>query len=186
MTSKVETVLKEEYTVELFPYQKDRINEIYMEFHKLNEESAQHTILYCPKCQTANPPLTKGGFTKSYMDKHGIVRPGKAMLKCGCCHKRFVPTTGTLQFHSQQDAGKWADFIKATMEGKSMKECASLIKVSERTAFRMRHKLLSFMNVLSEQELRANPLSNIVELDEIYFHESHKYLMSVPHYNGLI
>ena len=29
MTSKVETVLKEEYAVELFPYQKDRINEIY-------------------------------------------------------------------------------------------------------------------------------------------------------------
>ncbi len=174
MTDTGGTVLKKEYADGLYEYQKERINEIYEEFQKLNAESVQHSILYCPKCGALNPPLTKGGCTKSYVNKRGILRPGKPMFKCGCCRKRFVVTTGTLQFHSRQDAGKWADFIKATMEGRSIEESAKLIKVSERTAFRMRHKLLSFLDALSKQELEEKPLANIVEMDEIYFHEAHK------------
>lgn len=67
------------------------------------------------------------------------------MLKCGSCGKWFVYDTGALTFYSRQDESQWDDFIKETMAGTTIEECAAQIDISTRTAFRMRHKLLVFL-----------------------------------------
>ena len=160
------SVLKSEYDDQLYDYQKDRIRMIFQEFVDLNVHSSTHTISYCPKCGTENPVLTKGGHTQG--------KNPKQMVRCMSCGKRFVETTGTLSFYSHQNESKWCDFIKATMEKKPISECAALINVHERTAFRMRHKLMQFLAEAARKELEEHPLSGTVEIDEIYFRESHK------------
>ena len=167
MSSEINSVLKDEYADSLCDYQKNRINQIYREYSDLNRCACRHVIGHCPKCGAENPPLTKGGFTRN----------GTQMLKCGVCKKRFVETTGTLWFYSHQGPGKWADFIKCSMKGDSLQDSAALINVHERTGTRMRQKLLAFLQISSMEELQGKKLSDVVEIDEIYFHEAHKGLI---------
>lgn len=164
MTKPDETVLKPEYEAQLCEYQKNRMNQLYQEFVDLNNAKGIRYIRYCPKCGIENPATTKGGKANS----------GKPMLKCCSCGKRFVYDTGSLTFYSHQDSGKWADFIKATMSGASIDECAALLDVHPVTSFRMRHKLMSFLSDAVNEDFENKPLSNEVEYDETYYHESHK------------
>ena len=130
----------------------------------MNSSQENYEIQFCPKCGIENPVTTKGGRSNS----------GKQMLRCVSCNRRFVEDTGRLTFYSHQKADKWSDFIKATLETKSLKACAALINVHERTAFRMRHKFLNFLESETAVEIEENPLENVVEFDETYYHEMHK------------
>ena len=132
MTTAENSVLKPEYEKDLYEYQQNRIHQLYRDFVDLNQATNQRFIKYCPKCGVENPETTKGGNANS----------GKPMLRCCSCGKRFVYDSGMLTFYSHQDKSQWADFIKETFSGTSIKDCAALIDVSERTAFRMRHKIL--------------------------------------------
>ena len=159
-----DTVLKGEYKDQLFDYQINRINQIYLEYCELNSSQDKYEIQFCPKCGIKDPITTKGGFSNS----------GKQMLRCIACNRRFVSDTGRLTYYSHQKSDKWSDFIKATMQTKSLKECAALIDVHEHTAFRMRHKLLNFLEDEPAVEIEEKPLANEVEFDETYYHEMHK------------
>ena len=158
------TVLKDEYKDQLFDYQVGRINQIFQEFCELNSSQNSYEIQSCPKCGTKNPVVTKGGFSNS----------GKQMYRCQSCNKRFVEDNGRLTFYSHQGSDKWSDFIKATLQTKSLKDCAALIDVHEHTAFRMRHKFLNFLEAAAAVEIEEKPLENEVEFDETYYHEMHK------------
>ena len=164
MTAVMNSALKPDCEEKLYDYQIKRVNRIYQEFVDLNQTADFKLIKVCPKCGVVNPKVIKGGHANS----------GKPMYKCCVCGKRFVSDNGTLTFYSHQDASKWSDFIKETMSGKSIAECAALINVSIRTAFRMRHKLMDFLNEAMKLDLEDHPLSNEVECDETYYHESHK------------
>ncbi len=63
------------------------------------------------------------------------------MLRCKECGKRFVVERGQLTFYSHQDQSKWNELILDTLNGVFLKEIASIINVSERNVFIMRHKL---------------------------------------------
>ena len=164
MTTAENSVLKPEYEKDLYEYQQNRIHQLYRDFVDLNQATNQRFIKYCPKCGVENPETTKGGNANS----------GKPMLRCCSCGKRFVCDSGMLTFYSHQDKSQWADFIKETFSGTSIKDCAALIDVSERTAFRMRHKLMDFLNEAAKEDLEKSPLSDEVECDETYYHECHK------------
>ncbi len=164
MTTGDISILKPEFDEKLYEYQQNRMRQLYQEYVDLNQATNERIIKYCPKCGIENPETTKGGNANS----------GKPMLKCCSCGKRFVYDNGTLTFYSHQDESKWADFIKETMSGTSMEECAALIDVTTRTAFRMRHKLMSFLAEAAKEDLEKDPLSNEVECDETYYHECHK------------
>ncbi|MBR2812394.1 MAG: IS1595 family transposase, partial [Solobacterium sp.] len=110
-----------------------------------------------------NPQFIKGGTT----------RAGKQMLRCCEYGRRFVHDTGSLTFYSHQDSSRWSSFIKSTFEGKSMKTCAEELEVTQKTAFRMRHKLMFFIG----EAIPRNTLTDQVEVDEKYFAESHKGLI---------
>ena len=63
------------------------------------------------------------------------------MLRCKECGKRFVVERGQLTFYTHQDQSKWNELILDTLNGVFLKEIASIINVSERNVFIMRHKL---------------------------------------------
>ena len=63
------------------------------------------------------------------------------MLRCKECGKSFFVERGQLTFYSHQDQSKWNELILDTLNGVFLKEIASIINVSERNVFIMRHKL---------------------------------------------
>ena len=164
MTACTKTTINDKEYTELMPFQTARLQSMAEEFIIFNRMAESHDIKFCPKCNTPDPGFTKGGTTKK----------GKQMLRCHSCGKRFVYDTGSLTYYSQQDAGKWSSFIKGTLEGKSLYDTSREINVSEKTAFRMRHKLMCFI----EDTIPCSILGGQVEVDEKYFEETHKGLLS--------
>lgn len=132
-----ETITTEELN-SLKPYQANRVATIVRDFIKLNEAAEAYHFEECPKCHSVKATYTKAGLANS----------GKQMLRCSDCKHRFVIDRGQLTYYSHQDQSVWNDLTKDTMEGKSLKETAAKINVSESTAFRMRHKLLHSMEQL--------------------------------------
>ena len=163
MTTAAPIIINGQTYENLMPFQVDKIESMVNEFQIFNRLSESHDIEFCPKCGMKNPQFIKGG-TK---------RTGKQMLRCCECGRRFVHDTGSLTFYSHQDSSRWSSFIKSTLEGKSMKKCAEELEVSQKTAFRMRHKLMFFIG----EAVPRNILTDQVEVDEKYFAESHKGLI---------
>ena len=122
MTTTDIRVLKPEYEKNLYEYQQNRILQLYQEYVDLNLATSERFVKFYPKCGEENPKITRGSNANS----------GKPMLKCCSCGKRFVYDTGTLTFYSHQDESQWADFIKETMSGTTIEECAALIDISLR------------------------------------------------------
>lgn len=152
--------LNEEVVLLLESYQKKQVEMCINDFIKINEKVTIFIHSHCPKCNTENPILTKGGFTKK----------GKQMLRCGSCKKRFVFDSGQLTFYSQQSQSSWNEFIIMTLNGDSLDEAAAKLNVHPYTTFRMRHKMMHSLKVHSDSDV----LSNLIEVDEIYVLESSK------------
>ena len=71
------------------------------------------------------------------------------MYRCKHCNKCFVVDHGQLTYYSHQSEQKWNQLIDDTVAGYSLKTSADHISVCEETAFRMRHKLLYFLEQMS-------------------------------------
>ena len=148
---------------DLMPFQLEKLQSMVDEFLMFNLMAVSHDIEFCPKCGQEKPKFIKGGKSHS----------GKQLFRCCSCGRRFSSDTGTLTFYSHQDFAKWSSFIKSTLEGKSLVACAEEINVTQKTAFRMRHKLMNFI----EGAIPRNKLYDQVEVDEKYFPETHKGLI---------
>ena len=108
-------------------------------FLVMNFSVHEYVFEYCPKCGVHHPVLIKA-------DK---VNSGKQMYRCKHCNKRFVVDHGQLTYYSHQSEQKWNQLIDDTVAGHSLKTSADHISVCEETAFRMRHKLLYFLEQMS-------------------------------------
>jgi transposase-like protein len=88
--------------------------------------------------------------------------------RCSACHKTFNALTGTPLAHLRHRE-RWAQYAQALIDGLSVRKAAKHCGVDKDTAFRWRHRFLTF-------PARAEPkhLQGIVEADETYFLESHK------------
>ena len=75
-----------------------------------------------------------------YVVKRGLCR-GAQRYRCKSCGRYFVSTTNTVFSRSRKDADTWRKFIALTIEGKSLKHCASECGIAYQTAFTWRHKL---------------------------------------------
>ena len=71
----------------------------------VNEGSEERPA--CPHCKS------------SLVIKYGIKR-GKQRYRCRGCQKTFVATTNTVMYHSHFDKTTWLEFIKDTVEGRSI------------------------------------------------------------------
>ena len=144
----------------LYPYQIENIERQIIDYQSLNLAEKKTDFDMCPKCGAVHPRLIKGGKSHS----------GKQMYRCKECDKRFTYDNGHLTWYSHQPYDKWSMFIKSTLEHGPLLTNSALIDVSPSTAFRMRHELLSFLRLITEEKT----IDKAVEIDEKVFMESHK------------
>ncbi|MBQ7386944.1 MAG: IS1595 family transposase [Clostridia bacterium] len=116
-------------------------------------------ITICRKCGE------KGGIAK--FGKDGT---GKQRYRCKYCGATFTMTSYTTISHTHCDLSKWEKYVECLLLGLSLEKCAALCKISVRTAFLWRHKILSILQ--NDQTNRV--LAGIVELDETFFSISYK------------
>lgn len=104
-----------------------------------------------------------------YVVKRGLCR-GAQRYRCKSCGRYFVSTTNTVFSRSRKDADTWRKFIALTIEGKSLKYCASECGIAYQTAFTWRHKILNaFVVNQNAATMRGN-----VEIDEMLLPISYK------------
>lgn len=146
--------------IKLDQFQIEQILDMVEEYIEANETASTPIIEHCPKCPEKHPKMIKAGHTKS----------GKQMYRCKSCNKRFVADTGQLTFYSHQSLSKWKVVLKDTLNGLALRETAFKIGVHYVTVFRMRHKLLHFIEMI----LANDSVGDIAEIDEKYILASHK------------
>ena len=159
-TNRKSLILTDTIVEELYDYQIDKVERIVRDMQNLNKASLIRYPECCPKCGSKTPRWIKGGFSGS----------GKQLIRCNACNARSTVDYGQLTWYSHQDESKWNTVIADTFEEKPLTTTAADINVNPKTAFRMRHKLLVFMEPLVESEVLSKP----AELDEKFVLESHK------------
>lgn len=113
----------------------------------------------CPHC--GHTHVIKYGHTKE-----------KQRFFCHGCRQTFLYSTGTLAYHSHFSRSIWADFIRDTLDGKTLDDSAEELGFSHQTAFNMRHKvLMAFQNMLEKEPVL---LSGVAELDETFVLDCYK------------
>jgi transposase-like protein len=123
------------------------------------ENQASITVPLCLYCQNCH--VVKNGH------KHN-----KQSYLCKYCGKSFVETTNTVMEKSHYDKSVWKQVISDTIRGVSLDETAKKLDLSHKTAFHMRHKILSALEMY--EELHPTVLDGICELDDTYVLESLK------------
>lgn len=106
----------------------------------------------------------------SSVSKYGKDKNGKQRYRCKQCGAVFTETSYSVVAHTHCSLTQWEQYIQALLQGFSIRKCSQLCKISERTAFIWRHKILSVLQ--RDQDNRL--LSGIVEADETYFSISYK------------
>ena len=149
-----EDIKKNLIKYDITEFQIEKIADEIIEYSHWNTSLDASVPDICPKCGIVHPPVIKGGKSNT----------GKQMYRCKACGKRFTATNGHLMEHSHLDKSKWKVVIMDTIKGNSLKATAKYISVNILTAFRMRHKLLRFL----EDRLQNSVLAGYVEADETF------------------
>lgn len=137
-----------------------KLDKVVTSYEKDRDEDASVSFEVCPKCGIEHPHLTYGGKT----------RAGKQMLRCSSCGHRFVIDYNEVTFYSRLSKEQWNEAIKSSIAGDSLDTAAEKCDVTHRTAFSMRHRIMSFL----EKNEDSIQVAEEVELDEKYLPESHK------------
>lgn len=118
-------------------------------------ESRVHEQPACPHCNATR-----------------IVRNGSASgmqrYKCRGCHRTFNALSATPLARLRMKA-KWLGQQDVLNQGLSVRKAASTLGVAKTTAFRWRHRFLSWA-----QPVKASQLTGVVEADETFFLRSSK------------
>ena len=156
MTRKeLQTMLKQ-----LSEYQVNQISQTMQRFLALNQELAEIEPDTCPCC----------GDQKAVFIRKGIMR-GKQRFQCKSCGRKFTYDTKQLTSNSHQPMESWIVVLEDTLSLASLDSTAEKIGVCHSTAFRMRHKLLVY---IEEVVTSSSPLEALIEADETYVIESQK------------
>ena len=145
---------------ELSPYQIDQISAQVARYMKLNEELRNTRPTVCPICRRADVRFIKKG-----------IQASKQRYQCKGCGRKFTYDTKQITSNSHQSTDSWITVIEDTLSMTSLDETAEKIGVCHETAFNMRHKLLAYMESMTESFAL---LDELVEADETYILESQK------------
>ncbi len=155
---------------------KNGIEELTRLIRKLPEDKIAETIEYvegvltenkkddvpdCPHCEKEASGVVRYGF------KDGVQR-----YKCKSCGKTFVSTTNTSLESSGYGEAVWKQVIRYTVGGESLDKMAEGLGFSHATAFNLRHKLLSALEI--HEENVPTVLEGVCEVDDTYVLESVK------------
>ena len=118
-----------------------KVHEFLTELMFSTDEST-NAELDCPWCGSAH--VIKYGF-----------KNGRQRYRCQheSCKRTFIAATNTLMHHSHFDKTTWMEFLKDTLEGRALDYSAKRFGFSHQPAFNMRHKILSAL----EDVLQQNP-----------------------------
>lgn len=116
------------------------------------------TVTFCRKCGSVK--IVKNG-----KDRHGHTR-----FKCKDCGSTFGELSGTVVFGSHKNATVWKKYIALLLEGCSIAKCAEVCKITIRTSFLWRHKIL---NALTDKSFSPT-YTGLIEMDEMYMRISYK------------
>ena len=156
MTQKeLRTVLRQ-----LSEYQVNQLGQAAMRFLALNHELSEIEPDSCPCCGEVNDVFIRKG-----------IQRGKQRFQCKSCGKKFTYDSKQLTSNSHQPVESWVVVLEDTLSLASLDSTAEKIGVCHSTAFHMRHKLLVYMEELTEQ---SEPLEALIEADETYMAESQK------------
>lgn len=124
-------------------------------------------ILCCPHCSSKK--IIKFG------KYNGLQR-----YKCSndFCKKTFSQKTKTLFSYSKKPADLWIKYFILLNNGKSLRECSSILKINLATSFFWRHKIL-----VTQKKNYYNILKNYVEVSKIMMCENFKGDRNVNNYN---
>ena len=114
----------------------------------------------CPRCGC------------SHVARRGRDADGTQRWVCRGCGRTFTGRTGGLLALSKLPLSAWLEFVGATLEGASLRECAKRCSVSLPTSWYMRLRLCDVM----ARQVRAfrGGEGTSVQVDELYLDESLK------------
>lgn len=145
---------------QLSEYQVNQLGQAAMRFLALNHELSEIEPDSCPCCGEVNAVFIRKG-----------IQRGKQRFQCKSCGKKFTYDSKQLTSNSHQPVESWVVVLEDTLSLASLDSTAEKIGVCHSTAFHMRHKLLVYMEELTEQ---SEPLEALIEADETYMAESQK------------
>ena len=152
----------------LSPEEREIFTDMFMDWRKtqgfnLNELVAAKSDdgIKCPHCDNMEP---KG------IQKFGIRRRVQ-YYRCKACTRIFSGVTDTFLRWTKKDFWTWKTFVKCMIEGRSIRKSAEICKVSTRTIFMWRHKLLDALSAHHNNQPR---MKGIVEADDTFFQLSYK------------
>ena len=148
---KIKEVLQQ---FDITQFQINKLADAILEYSCLNSSMDVPAPEICPKCGVYHPHVVKGGMSST----------GKQMYRCTSCGKRFLSTNGNIMEYSHLDSSQWRQLIIDTIQGKSLEHSAEVIDVSVFTAFKMRHKLLRYL----EERMKDVVLQGTLETDETF------------------
>lgn len=102
--------------------------------------------------------------------KFGVDKNGKQRYRCKCCGATFTETSYSVASRTRHSADIWEDYIHLLLVGASLEECAFRCRISVRTAFIWRHKILNALQ--RDQDNRV--MAGIIEADEMFLPISYK------------
>lgn len=126
----------------------------------VNNDSETTTVVVdsCRRCESKN------------IVKFGKDKNGKQRYKCRNCGSTFTETSYSVISNTHCDINTWRKYVELLLNGSSLQKCSEECKISVRTAFIWRHKILNALQ--KDQENRA--LSGIIEVDETFISISYK------------
>lgn len=136
-------------------------------FHEVNKYQSKLTIIdmlkkrqlsSCPHCNCKN--IIKYG-------KYNGLQRYKCLNKI--CKKTFSQKTKTLFSYSKKPIDLWIKYFILLINGKSLRDCASILNINLATAFFWRHKIL-----FTQRNNYYNVLKNYVEISKVMLLENFK------------
>jgi len=125
---------------------------------KLMEAKADSDGIRCPHCNSLE--VVKFG-----------KRKGTQRFRCDDCHRTFSSVTGTFLQWTKKPFQTWKTFITSMLDGRSVRKAAKICKVSTKTAFVWRHKVL---DALAQYQDKQPRMSGVIEADDTLFRLSFK------------
>lgn len=126
--------------------------------NSINIEQFNNNVINCKYCNSIK------------IHKHDK-RNNKQRYKCYDCEKTFSFTTNNVlkNIHSSHYL-KFNQFIECFINNLSLNRTSQICKISVKTAFNWRHKIISFLT----NHFKNDKLNGLIETDEIYFKDSLK------------
>ena len=133
---------------QLSEYQVNQLGQIAMRYLTLNQELDEIKPEQCPICGDQNAKFIRKG-----------IQRGKQRFLCKSCGRKFTYDTKQLTSNSQQPKESWIVVLEDTLSLTPIDDTAEKIGVCHSTAFRMRHKLLVYME---EAVSASEPLEALI------------------------